>query len=350
MTLRVALNGFGRIGRGFFRAWLERLRAGTLVAETLEIVAINDQVDTQNLAYLLQYDTVYGRCEHVVCKTEKNDSVLCAYLAADKQEVLRIPLLQQAKLDAGCWQQFAAEWVVEATGVYRDQEGFEKHQCAGAQRVLLTAPAVQTCDLTVVYGINHHSFDVREHYFVSNASCTTHALAVVLAPLWRAFKFQAVTMTELHAYTQDQCLLDSVHDNWRRGRAAASNMIPTQTSGDKTLGLVLPELQERIQGYSMRVPVLNGACLDLTIQFPKAVSESEIIEAFQSSSQSNLQGLLALNKEPLVSSDFWGHTASAIVDLTQIRINGSLAQLLVWYDNEWAYANRLLDFLVSTTE
>lgn len=334
--VRVAINGFGRVGRAFFRAWYQQRLAKYA---GIDIVAINDCADAENLAYLLQHDSVYGRFP-----------VECLYDAEAQQLSMvshSLPLTRMTSIPGGYWADLKVDWVIEATGCCgKRPDHVSSHWRGGAPRVLVTGP-VEEADIMLVPGVNSDCYQGQR--YVSAASCTAHGLASVCHPLISdgvGGAIEAVMMTELHACTLDQPVLDSTHENHVRGRAAAFNMVPTLTTGDRVIGYILPSLEGRVQGCSVRVPVPNGVCLNLTLVFEQAVTKDRLIKLYKETA-AQLGAVLAVTERPWVSSDVTQCAMSAVLDLNHFRVNGRTLQLMAWYDNEWGYVSRLLDFLAT---
>ncbi|MEM1437299.1 MAG: type I glyceraldehyde-3-phosphate dehydrogenase [Pseudomonadota bacterium] len=326
--MRVAINGFGRIGRAVFR-----------IAETLpdiEIVAINDLFDPAALRYLLNYDTVMGRFEGEV---RVDDGLLTTPHSKARMLHERDP--RQLP-----WGELAVDAVVESTGVFRAREQVAMHLEAGAGRALLTVPAKDAIDYTVVLGVNEDGLR-PEHRIVSNASCTTNCLAPVAKVLNDAFTIQEGVINTVHAYTNDQSLADVPHSDWRRSRAAAENTIPTSTGAAKAVGEVLPELKGRLDGIASRVPVPDGSVVDLFVELGQAVSVAQIHDAMQTAAASDrMRGVLEYTEDPVVSSDIIGNPHSSIFDASFTQVVGDrYVKALSWYDNEWGYSNRVCDVL-----
>jgi glyceraldehyde 3-phosphate dehydrogenase len=332
MPTGVAINGFGRIGRTFLRAAIER-GAG------LQVVAINDVADAETLAHLLTLDSVYGRFAHPV-RTESGALIV----AGRRIEVLSEPTVSAALP----WAELGAEVVIEATGHFRTRHDAECHIEAGARKVILSAPAKgpEPVDANVVLGVNFDEvYDPGRHHIITNVSCTTNCLAPVAKVLHETVGIRHGLMTTAHAYTSDQRLLDAPHTDLRRARAAAVNLVPTSTGAAKALGLVIPELEGRLNGLAVRVPIPAGSMLDLTVEVERATNAAEINEAFAHRALSGgLAGIIGYSEEPLVSADIVKSPFSAIYDapLTTV-IDGTLVKVLAWYDNEWGYANRLVE-------
>lgn len=327
MTLRVAINGFGRIGRHVLRALIE---AGE--RHPLQIVAINDIGDAQALVHLLRYDTTHGRFPAEIT------------LDADVLRVgdQRIRVLAESHPDRLPWRHLAVDVVLECTGHFRAHAQAARHLDAGAGRVIIGAAPFDTADVILVRGVNDDALR-PDHRVISAASCTSHALC----PLLQAFEgmtgIESALMTEIHAYTSDQVLLDHVHRDPRRGRAGAQNMIPTTSSALGVARKIFPALAERIGGYSLRVPTLNVAAIDLSVQMTRPLALDALQSGLREYAASLPAGLMAINDEPLVSADFNHRSESLILDLTQTEVVGRQARVFAWYDNEWGYANRLLD-------
>lgn len=330
MTLRVAINGFGRIGRNVLRALYE-----SPVEYDLQIAAINDVGAPESLVHLLRYDTTHGVFGIPVNLQAKR------WLRIGDEA---IPLLQEADPAQCPWEALGVDIVLECTGAFRAYEDASRHLLSGAKKVIVGAVPFDHADAIVVYGVNHHLLQ-PEHRVISAASCTTHCLGVLLGVLDQAFGIESTMMTEIHAYTSDQQLLDHTHRDLRRARAGAQNLIPTTSSSIGAVQKVLPQLHGRIQGYSLRVPTLNVAMVDLAIRFRELPAIETLHAQMAQAARGPLQGLLGYCNEPLVSSDFNHRTESAIFDATQTTTVGDMVKIAAWYDNEWGYANRLLDLL-----
>ena len=326
--MRVAINGFGRIGRSVFRIINER--------SDVEVVAINDLSEREALIYLLKYDTVMGRFHD---KAELTDDIL-------KTSNHTVTLLSGADPAQLPWDDMGVDIVVEATGVFRQKEQLESHLSAGASRVVLTVPAKDEIDYTVVIGVNDDDLK-PEHKIISNASCTTNCLAPMAKILNDAFGIETGVINTIHAYTNDQRLADVPHKDWRRSRAAAENVIPTTTGAARAVGKVLPELNGKLDGIAMRVPVHDGSVVDLVVRLNQDVTEERVKEAVRAASETDkLTPILEYQEEPVVSTDIIGNSHSSIFDapFTQV-IDGSLVKTLNWYDNEWGYSNRVVDLM-----
>ena len=327
MTTRVAINGFGRIGRLCLRTMLERHK------DVLSVVAINDLADLQTNAHLFQYDSTYGAFHGALEIGEGT-------IGIDGQE-LRV--LNQKGPSGLPWKNLGVDIVIESTGVLTDGTQASAHLEAGAKKVIIAAPAKNE-DITVVLGVNESSSDPKKHYIVSNASCTTNCLAPVAKVMHETFGIERGLMTTTHAYTNDQRILDLMHKDLRRARAAAMNIVPTTTGAAQAIGLVIPELKGKLHGISLRVPTSTVSVIDLVADLKKSASAAEINAALKEAAEKRLNGILAYCDKPLVSSDFRGHPASAIVDaLSTVVLDGKMAKVLAWYDNEWGYSCRVAD-------
>jgi glyceraldehyde 3-phosphate dehydrogenase len=323
--VRIGINGFGRIGRSFVRAAIER-------GSDLEIVAVNDLTDAATLAHLLRYDTAYGKLDGV----EVDGDVITVGGRT-------IQVLSERDPAALGWGDRGVELVVESTGRFTGRDGAEKHLAAGARKVLVSAPA-RGDDLTIVMGVNDHLYDPAAHTIVSNASCTTNCLAPLAKVLHDAVGIEHGVMTTVHAYTADQNLQDGPHRDLRRARAAAESIVPTTSGAAKSIGRVLPELDGRLSGFALRVPVLTGSITDLTVTASRDVTVEEIDAAYRAAAESGpLAGVLAYSSDPIVSADIVGNPASCIYDAPLTTVVGRTVKVLGWYDNEWGFTNRLLD-------
>jgi glyceraldehyde 3-phosphate dehydrogenase len=328
MSVRVGINGFGRIGRNVFRAAHDR-------GEGIEIVAVNDITDAPTLAHLLKYDSVHGRYPGTV---EQGDDGL----VVDGKPVRVLAERDPAALP---WSDLGVEVVVESTGLFTARDKAAKHLDAGARKVIISAPATDP-DLTVCIGVNDDAYDPEQHHVISNASCTTNCLAPLVAVLHSTFGIERGFMTTIHAYTNDQQILDLPHKDLRRARAAAANVIPTSTGAAKAIGLVIPEMQGRLDGISMRVPVTDGSVTDLIAQLGRETTRDEVNEAFKAAATSGpLAAVLDYTEEPLVSSDIVGQHWSSIFDSKLTMVNGNLVKVVSWYDNEWGYSCRVVDLI-----
>jgi glyceraldehyde 3-phosphate dehydrogenase len=327
--VRIGINGFGRIGRQSLKAIHRYYR------ESMEVVAINDLFEIEKNANLLKYDTTYGRFpEHI----EVDDGKM---IVGD----WRIQSLAERDPNRIPWGDLGVDVVIESTGIFRTGPQARAHLNAGAKKVVITAPAKQE-DVTVVLGVNQEAYDPRNHHVVSNASCTTNCLAPVALVLHRAFGIEKGSMSTVHAYTNDQRILDMPHKDPRRSRAAACNIIPTTTGAAKAVGTVIPELDGRIDGYALRVPVPTVSVVDFAAELATEVSREELNRELQRASEQELRGILAYNEEPLVSSDFAMDPHSAIVEPQFNGVQGgNLAKVVAWYDNEWGYSCRVADLI-----
>ena len=323
MTVRVGINGFGRIGRNFLRGALER---GT---EAIEVVSINDITDTATLANLSQYDSTYGPLRERVSHTNDGIAVGGTTIRVTAQR-------DPAALD---WRAAGVGLVIESTGRFATREGAAAHLAGGARKVLLSAPG-KGVDATLVLGVNDETYDPAEHHIVSNASCMTNCVAPMVSVLHRAFGIEHRLMTTIHSYTNDQVILDSPHKDLRRGRSGAVNLIPT-TGAAKAVGLVIPELAGRVDGVAVRVPVADGSLTDLVVELARPVTVEQVNQAFADAASTRLKGLLRYNEDPIVSHDIIG--ASCIFDAPLTQANGNLVKVFGWYDNEWGHTSRLLD-------
>jgi glyceraldehyde 3-phosphate dehydrogenase len=322
--LRVGINGFGRIGRVLFRAGFEEL----------EIVGINSLDSIEGNAHLLKYDSAHGIFSGTV-GTEGENLVVNGK---------KIPVSKVRNPAEVPWKQWGVDLVLECTGAFKDKADFMQHVSAGAKRVLVSGPAEKGADLTLVYGINHEAYDPAKHHVVSNASCTTNCLAPLAKVLNDSFGVEHGTMMTVHSYTNDQKILDAPHKDLRRARAAAVSMIPTTTGAAKNVGLVLPELKGKIDGISVRVPTPNVSLVDFTFQAKKDVTRESVNEALIAAANGPLKGILAVEKEELVSVDYNGNKHSSIVDLASTMIvGGRMVKVLSWYDNETGFSNRMVD-------
>ena len=328
MAYQVGINGFGRIGRNVFRAALNN--------PEINIVAVNDLTDAKTLAHLLKYDSVHG--------------ILDAEVKADGDAIIvngkRIQVLAERNPADLPWGKMGIEIVVESTGIFTAKEKAEAHIQAGAKKVIISAPATGE-DVTIVLGVNEDKYDPKSHHVVSNASCTTNCLAPFVKVLNDSFGVKRGMMTTVHSYTNDQQILDLPHKDLRRARAAAENIIPTTTGAAKAVGLVLPELQGKLNGFSLRVPTPNVSVTDLVAELDKSVTAEEINDALKTAAAGPMKGILDFSDEPLVSKDYNGNPHSSIVDgLSTMVIEGNMVKVVSWYDNEWGYSNRVVDLAV----
>ncbi|MCD6092692.1 MAG: type I glyceraldehyde-3-phosphate dehydrogenase [Candidatus Aenigmarchaeota archaeon] len=323
--MRIAINGFGRIGRSVFKLALEN---------KIDVVAINDLTSPDLLAHLLKWDSVYGKYEKKI-KAKKNS------LTVGDEEIIIFSEKDPSRLP---WKKLDIDTVVESTGFFRDREGASKHLRAGAKKVLISAPAKDP-DITVVMGVNEDKLR-KNHNIISNASCTTNCLAPVVKILNDAFKIRSGFMTTVHAYTNDQRVLDSPHKDFRRARACAVSIIPTTTGAAKSVVDVIPELKNRLDGLAMRVPVADGSVVDLAVNVKMPVTVEKVNGIFKKYAKGKMKGILEYTEEPLVSRDIIGNTHSAIIDGLSTRVvEKDFIKVLAWYDNEYGYSNRMIDIL-----
>lgn len=325
MTVRVGINGFGRIGRNFFRA----VQAS---GADIEIVAANDLMDNKSIAHLLKYDSVLGVLKDDVSATD--DSITVGGQT--------IKVFAERDPAAIAWGDAGADIVIESTGIFTDGQKAHAHIEGGAKKVIISAPASNE-DATFVMGVNHDSYDPEKHHVISNASCTTNCLAPMAKPLHDELTIVKGLMTTIHAYTQDQNLLDGPHKDLRRARAAALNIIPTSTGAAKAIGLVLPDLKGKLDGYALRVPVPTGSATDLTFEAGRETSVEEVNAIVKAAAEGPLKGFLKYTEDPIVSSDIVTDPASCIFDSGLTKVIGNQVKVVGWYDNEWGYSNRLID-------
>ncbi|MFG1814129.1 type I glyceraldehyde-3-phosphate dehydrogenase [Kribbella sp. NPDC049174] len=328
MTVRVGINGFGRIGRNFFRA----VQAS---GADIEVVAVNDLTDNQTLAHLLKYDSILGRFPGEVSATDDDITVAGHSFKAFAER-------DPANLK---WSDVGADVVIESTGFFTDATKAKTHADNGAKKVIISAPAKNE-DLTVVMGVNHDLYDAEKHTVISNASCTTNCIAPLAKVLHDAFTIERGLMTTIHAYTQDQNLQDAPHKDLRRARAAALNIVPTSTGAAKAIGLVLPELKGKLDGYALRVPVPTGSATDLTVTVGREVTVDEVKDAYKAAAaEGALKGYLTYTEDEIVSTDIVTDPASCIFDAGLTKVIGNQVKVVGWYDNEWGYSNRLVDLV-----
>ncbi|MEU5673825.1 type I glyceraldehyde-3-phosphate dehydrogenase [Micromonospora sp. NPDC049089] len=327
MTIRVGINGFGRIGRNFFRAVLAS-------DADIEVVAVNDLTDNATLAHLLKYDSILGRLPYEVKANSDEITVggktIKAYAEKDPS---KLP-----------WGEVGADVVIESTGFFTDATKAKAHVDGGAKKVIISAPAKNE-DVTVVMGVNHDTYDPAKHTIISNASCTTNCLAPMAKVLHDTFGIQHGLMTTIHAYTQDQNLQDAPHSDLRRARAAALNIVPTSTGAAKAIGLVLPDLKGKLDGYALRVPIPTGSVTDLTVNVGRETTVDEVNAALKAAADGPLKGILVYNEDPIVSTDIVTDPASCIFDAPLTKVVGNQVKVVGWYDNEWGYSNRLVDLV-----
>jgi glyceraldehyde 3-phosphate dehydrogenase len=327
VTVRVGINGFGRIGRNFFRAALAQ-------GADIEVVGANDLTDNKTLAHLLKYDSILGRLSEEVSYDDQ-------HIVVGGRKIRALEERDPANLP---WKELGADVVIESTGFFTDATKARAHLDGGASKVIISAPAKNE-DFTVVLGANDDLYDATKHHIISNASCTTNCLAPLAKVLNDAFTIERGLMTTIHAYTQDQNLQDGPHSDLRRSRAAALNVVPTSTGAAKAIGLVLPELQGKLDGYALRVPVPTGSATDLTVNVGRETSVDEVNAAFKAAADGPLKGYLTYTEDEIVSSDIVTDPASCIYDSKLTKVIGNQVKVVGWYDNEWGYSNRLVDLV-----
>jgi len=329
MSLRVAINGFGRIGRLVLRAAKQAGRTD------LDFVAVNDLTDNKTLAHLLKYDSVHRVYPGTVGASDSG-------LVVDGDEIKVFSERDPSNLP---WKELGVDVVVESTGIFRDRDGAAKHLEAGAKKVIISAPGKKE-DITIVLGVNQDKYDPDHHHIISNASCTTNCLAPVVKALLDSFGIRKGLMTTTHAYTNGQVLLDTPHKDLRRGRAGAMSMIPTTTGAARATALVIPEVEGKIDGMAIRVPTPDVSLVDLTVETEEETSAEAVNDAFRQAAAGPMKGILHVSDEPLVSVDYTGHWASSIVDaLSTAVMGGTMVKVLAWYDNEWGYSERVVDLV-----
>ncbi len=331
MTVRVGINGFGRIGRNFFRAVAAANQAGTA---DIEIVAANDLGDLATMAHLLKYDSILGRYPADVSVVDGGiqvgDRMLTIFAERDPASLK--------------WGDVGADVVIESTGFFTDAAKAKAHVDGGAKKVIISAPASNE-DVTIVMGVNHEQYDPAAHTVISNASCTTNCLGPMAKAIHDEFGIVKGLMTTVHAYTQDQNLQDAPHKDLRRARAAAVNLVPTSTGAAKAIGLVLPDLKGKLDGYAVRVPIPTGSATDLTVELGREATTDEVNAAVQAAAEGPMKGFLRYSTDPIVSSDIVTDPASCIFDAPLTKVIGNQAKVVGWYDNEWGYSNRLADLV-----
>ncbi|WP_062211241.1 type I glyceraldehyde-3-phosphate dehydrogenase [Streptomyces sp. NBRC 109706] len=332
MTIRVGINGFGRIGRNYFRALLEQ-------GADVQIVGVNDLTDNATLVHLLKYDSILGRLKEEVSHTDDTITV-------GNQTFRTLAERDPANLP---WAELGADIVIESTGIFTKREDAAKHLAAGAKKVLISAPAKNE-DITIVMGVNQEQYDPAAHDVISNASCTTNCVAPMAKVLDESFGIVKGMMTTVHAYTNDQRILDFPHKDLRRARAAAENIIPTTTGAAKATALVLPQLKGKLDGIAMRVPVPTGSVTDLVVELDREVTKEEVNAAFRTAAEGQLKGYLDYTEDAIVSSDIVNWPASCTFDSSLTMSQGKQVKIVGWYDNEWGYSNRLVDLTVYVGE
>jgi glyceraldehyde 3-phosphate dehydrogenase len=326
MTVRVGINGFGRIGRNFFRA---------AKGKDVEIVAVNDLTDNKTLAHLLKYDSTFGRLDGDVSYDEES-------ITAGGQRILASAQRDPAQLP---WGDLGVDVVIESTGHFTKRDDAALHLKGGARKVIISAPAKDE-DVTIVMGVNHETYDPASHDIISNASCTTNSVVPMAKVLLDTFGIEKGFMTTIHAYTNDQVILDFPHKDLRRARSAAVNTIPTSTGAAKAASLVIPELKGKLDGIALRVPVEDGSLTDLAVVLSRDTTVEEINDAYKQAAEGPLQGIIRYSTDPIVSRDIVGDDASCVFDSPLTQANGNLAKVFGWYDNEWGYSKRLVDLTV----
>lgn len=327
MTIRVGINGFGRIGRNFYRALLAS-------GADVELVAANDLTSNATLAHLLKYDSILGRLPYEVKATDEDITVNGkSFKVFAERDPAKLP-----------WGDLGADIVVESTGLFTDADKARVHADNGAKKVIISAPAKGE-DITLVMGVNHDKYDPASHTIISNASCTTNCLAPMAKVMHDAIGIDKGLMTTIHAYTQDQNLQDGPHKDLRRARAAAINVVPTSTGAAKAIGLVLPELKGKLDGFAMRVPIPTGSATDLTFAASRETSVEEVNAAAKAAAEGDLKGILTYTEDEIVSADIVTDPASCIFDAGLTKVIGNQVKIVGWYDNEWGYSNRLVDLV-----
>jgi len=325
--VRVGINGFGRIGRNFFRAALQS-------GADIEIVGINDLTDNATLAHLLKYDSILGRLGLPVTFTDDSITVNGKTIRVfSERDPANLP-----------WGEVKADIVIESTGFFTKAADAKKHIAAGAKKIIISAPATDE-DITVVMGVNHEKYDAANHHVISNASCTTNCLAPMAKVLDEEFGIVRGLMTTIHAYTNDQSVLDQPHKDLRRSRAAAVSIIPSTTGAAKAISLVLPNLKGKLDGFALRVPVPTGSATDLTVELAREATAAEINAALKKAAEGSLKGYLSYTEDPIVSADIVTDPSSCILDAGLTKVIGTTAKVVGWYDNEWGYSNRLVDLV-----
>lgn len=333
MTMKVGINGFGRIGRDVVRAYFE----GDV--KEFDLVSINASGDLNTLAHIFKYDSLYGKFDGTI-EVAENGFIINGkeVKVTSERDPLDIP-----------WKDQGVELVIDSTGAFRDREGLSKHIKAGAKKVIVTAPATDE-DVTIVLGVNDEDYDPENHHLISNASCTTNCLAPVAKVILDNFGVNKGLMTTIHAYTGDQQVLDKRHKDLRRARAAAENIIPTTTGAAKAVSLVLPELEGKLNGFAIRVPVPTVSMVDVVFEVEKNTTAEEVNAALKKASEGEMKGILGYSEEPLVSRDYQGDPRSSIVDALSTMVIDDMVKVVSWYDNEWGYSERVVDLakLVAT--
>lgn len=330
MSVKIGINGFGRIGRNAFKIILDKY------ADQIDVVGINDLTDSKTLAHLLKYDSCFGKFNADISYGED-------YIVVNGRTIKIFSEKDPANLP---WGKYGAEIVLECTGKFTKRADAEKHIRAGAKKVIISAPATDE-DITIVMGVNEKDYDPSKHHVISNASCTTNCLAPFAKVIYEKFGIKRGLMTTVHSYTNDQVILDAPHSDLRRARAAALSIIPTKTGAAKAVELVLPQLKGKFNGYALRVPTPTVSIVDMVIETEKPVTKEEVNAALKEASEGELKGILGYSEEPLVSVDYVGDPRSSIIDSLQTMVIGdNLVKIVSWYDNEWGYSNRLVDLAV----
>ncbi|MCF6466644.1 type I glyceraldehyde-3-phosphate dehydrogenase [Clostridium sp. Cult2] len=328
MTMKVGLSGFGRIGRDVLRIYAEEN------VNDFEIVALNASGDLNTLAHLFKYDSLYGKFNGTIEVVEDG-------FVINGKKIKVVAHRDPAEIP---WKELGVDLVVDSTGAFRDREGLQKHIDSGAKKVIITAPAKNE-DITIVVGVNEKDYDPEKHNIISNASCTTNCLAPAAKVILDNFGINKGLMTTIHAYTNDQQILDKRHKDLRRARAAAESMIPTTTGAAKAVALVLPELKGKLNGFAIRVPVPTVSIVDVTFEVEKATTAEEVNAAFKKASEGELKGILGYSEEPLVSRDYQGDSHSSTIDALSTMVIDNMVKVVAWYDNEWGYSARVVDLV-----
>ncbi|MCF6462505.1 type I glyceraldehyde-3-phosphate dehydrogenase [Clostridium sp. Cult1] len=328
MTMKVGLSGFGRIGRDFLRIYAEEK------VNDFEIVALNASGDLNTLAHLFKYDSLYGKFNGTIEVVEDGFII-------NGKKIKVVAHRDPAEIP---WKDLGVELVVDSTGAFRDREGLQKHIDAGAKKVIVTAPAKNE-DVTIVMGVNEKDYDPENHHIISNASCTTNCLAPAAKVILDNFGVKKGLMTTIHAYTNDQQILDKRHKDLRRARAAAESMIPTTTGAAKAVALVLPELKGKLNGFAIRVPVPTVSIVDVTFEVEKATTVEEVNAALKKAAEGEMKGVLGYSEEPLVSRDYQGDPHSSTIDALSTMVIDNMVKVVAWYDNEWGYSARVVDLV-----
>jgi glyceraldehyde 3-phosphate dehydrogenase (phosphorylating) len=336
--VKVGINGFGRIGRLVFRALVEQGQLG----KGLDVVAVNDLVPADNLAYLLKYDSTQGKFTGEVRSEKSSGAAEDDTLVVDGHKIKCLAVKEGPQ--ALPWKQLGVDYVIESTGLFTDAEKARGHLTAGAKKVIISAPAKNE-DVTIVVGVNDQVYDPTSHDIISNASCTTNSVVPMAKVLLDNFGIEKGYMTTIHAYTNDQVILDFPHKDLRRARSAARNIIPTTTGAAKATALAIPELKGKLDGSSLRVPVEDGSITDLAVVVGRETTKDEVNDAFRKAAEGDLAGIIRYSEDPIVSHDIIGDAASCVFDSPLTQANGNLVKVFGWYDNEWGYSSRLVDLV-----